>query len=126
MHAHTHTNLNLAEDASLRITKMGSSLAVEWLGLCDSTAGEMGPVPGWRAKIPYAAQHRQNKYIKIKYVHEFFLKKEKNYQNVCKSERMEVRSQEFFNIEFADLHRNNSPVTAFEPPHLMWAIEQRP
>ena len=77
MHAHTHTNLNLSEDASLRITKTGSSLAVEWLGLCDSTAGEMGPIPGWRAKIPYAAQHRQNKYIKIKYVLEFFLKKGK-------------------------------------------------
>lgn len=39
---------------------------------------------------------------------------------------MKVRSQEFFNIEFAELHCNNSPVTAFEPPHIMWAIEQRP
>ena len=46
MHAHTHTNLNLAEDASLRITKMGTSLTVEWLGLCDSSAGEMGSIPG--------------------------------------------------------------------------------
>lgn len=31
--------------------------------------------PWLRAKIPHAAQYGQNKYIKIKYVHEFFLKK---------------------------------------------------
>ena len=86
----------------------------------------MSPIPGWRAKIPHAAQHRQNKYIKIKYVPEFFGKKEKNYQNVCISKRMEVRSQELFNIEFVELHCNNSPVTAFEPSHLMWATGQRP
>ena len=52
----------------------------------------MSPIPGWRAKIPHAAQHRQNKYIKIKYVPEFFGKKEKNYQSniilysLCKKE----------------------------------------
>lgn len=33
-----------------------------------------------------------------------FEEKEKNYQNVCISERMEVRSQKLFNIEFVELH----------------------
>ena len=36
---------------------LGNSLAVQWLGLCVSTAGGPGSIPGQGAKIPYAAQH---------------------------------------------------------------------
>ena len=34
---------------------MGTSLEVQWLGLCASTAGGTGSIPGWEAKIPHAA-----------------------------------------------------------------------
>ena len=37
-----------------RIT--GNSLAVQWLGLCTSTSGATGSIPGRRAKIPHAVQ----------------------------------------------------------------------
>ena len=33
----------------------GSSLAVQWFGLRDSTAGGMGLSPSWGNKIPHAA-----------------------------------------------------------------------
>ena len=44
-----------------RITSPGNSLAVQWSGLCASTAGgkSLIPVPG--TKIPQAAQHGQTK-----------------------------------------------------------------
>ena len=38
-----------------KITGGGTSLAVQWLGLCAPTAGGMGSIPGWGTKIPHAA-----------------------------------------------------------------------
>ena len=37
----------------------GTSLAVQWLGLRASTAGDTGSIPGWRTKILHATQHGQ-------------------------------------------------------------------
>ena len=42
------------------IRKIGTSLAVQWLGLCASTAGGMGSIPGWGTKIPHAMQTNNN------------------------------------------------------------------
>ena len=39
----------------------GTSLAVQWLGLCASTAGATGSIPGQGTKIPHAARHGQKK-----------------------------------------------------------------
>ena len=36
---------------------------VQWLGLCISTAGGMGSIPGQGTKIPQAVQHEQNIYV---------------------------------------------------------------
>ena len=45
-----------------RIKKItGTSLAVQWLGLWASTAGDMGLIPGRGTKIPHAAWHGQKK-----------------------------------------------------------------
>ena len=41
--------------------KVSSSLAVQWLGLCASTAGGMGSIPGQETKIPHATPCGQNK-----------------------------------------------------------------
>ena len=55
----------------LRIIKiaLGTSLAVQWLRLCTSTAGGMGSIPDWRTKIPRAARHGQKKklYLRERY-----------------------------------------------------------
>ena len=40
---------------------MGTSLAVQWLGLRASTAGDTGSTPGWGTKIPHAVRRSQNK-----------------------------------------------------------------
>ena len=34
---------------------------IQWLGLCASTAGGTGLIPGWATRIPYAAQHSKKK-----------------------------------------------------------------
>ena len=34
----------------------GTSLMVQWLGFCTSTAGVMGLIPGWGIKILHAVQ----------------------------------------------------------------------
>ena len=39
----------------------GNSLAVQWLGLPASTAGDTGSIPGRGPKIPQAAQCSPNK-----------------------------------------------------------------
>ena len=39
----------------------GSSLAVQWLRLCTSSAGGEGSIPGYGTKIPHAVQHSQKK-----------------------------------------------------------------
>ena len=41
--------------------EVGNSLAVQWLGLCTSTAGGMGLIPGWGNKILPATWHGQKK-----------------------------------------------------------------
>ena len=38
---------------------IGTSLAVQWLGLPISTAGGMGLDPGWGTKIPHAMQPKK-------------------------------------------------------------------
>ena len=40
--------------------EVGTSLAVQWLGLRASTAGGMGSIPGQGIKIPHATQHSQS------------------------------------------------------------------
>ena len=45
---------------------MGTSLAVQCLRLCASTAGGIGSIPGWGTKIPHAAWHGQKIYILLK------------------------------------------------------------
>ena len=37
------------------------SLAVQWLGLCDFTAGEAGLIPVWGTKISHAVYPPQKK-----------------------------------------------------------------
>ena len=39
----------------------GTSLAVQWLGLCASVAGGMGSIPGQGTKIPHATRYGQKK-----------------------------------------------------------------
>ena len=41
------------------MTLSTTSLAVQWLGLCPSTAGGTGSIPGWGTKIPHAARCSQ-------------------------------------------------------------------
>ena len=60
-----HSNLN----------QVGTSLVVQWLGLCASTEGGMGLILGWRTKIPHTVRHSQKKkkinvkkLIKIKFL----------------------------------------------------------
>ena len=50
-----------SEDKALRITSGGTSLAVQWLGLCVSTAGDTDLIPVQGTKIPEAAQHTPQK-----------------------------------------------------------------
>ena len=37
-----------------------TSLVVQWLRLCPSTAGGTGSIPGWGTKIPHATQPKIN------------------------------------------------------------------
>ena len=39
----------------------GTSLVVQWLGLCASTAGGIGPIPGWGTKPLQILRRGQNK-----------------------------------------------------------------
>ena len=43
----------------IKHTEMGTSLEVQWLGLCVSTAGDLGLIPGWGTRIPQATRHSQ-------------------------------------------------------------------
>ena len=45
----------------LNINQSGTSLRVQWLRLHTCTAGDMGSIPGWGTKIPYAEQSDQKK-----------------------------------------------------------------
>ena len=51
---------------SLKKKNHGSSLEVQWLGLCAPTAGGMGSIPGHGTKIPQAAWRGQKKKNKEK------------------------------------------------------------
>jgi len=46
---------------STDISTLGTEdpLAVQWLGLCTSTAGGKGSIPGQEMKIPHATSHGQ-------------------------------------------------------------------
>ena len=46
----------------------GTSLVVQWLGLCVSTAGGTGSIPGRGTKIPHALRHGPKKKKKKKSV----------------------------------------------------------
>ena len=39
----------------------GNSLAVQWLGLCTSTAGSPGSIPSQRTKVPQDTGHSKKK-----------------------------------------------------------------
>ena len=43
----------------LRLNDSGTSLAVQWLGLCTSTAGGTGSIPGRGTKFSHAEQRGQ-------------------------------------------------------------------
>ena len=45
------------------MSRTGTFLAVQWLGLQASTAGGTGSIPGHGTKIPHAAQHNWKKKI---------------------------------------------------------------
>ena len=47
------------------IIKQRNSLAVQWLGLCSSTAGDLGSIPGWGTKILQAAWSKKKKILLI-------------------------------------------------------------
>ena len=49
--------LALARETPLQETFPGTSLVVQWLRLCTSTAGGMGSIPSWRAKIPHGKKN---------------------------------------------------------------------
>ena len=42
---------------SLKLVRLGISLAVRWIGLRASTAGGAGLIPDWGSEIPHAALH---------------------------------------------------------------------
>ena len=44
---------------TLRDNFLGSSLVVQWLGCCTSTARALGLIPGQGTKIPQTMQHGQ-------------------------------------------------------------------
>ena len=48
-------------NASIKRHRVENSLAVQWLGLCASTAVGMGSLPGQGTKIPQATWHSQKK-----------------------------------------------------------------
>ena len=43
----------------IRILTLGTSLGVQWLTLCTSTAGDSGLIPGQGTKIPHVEQRGQ-------------------------------------------------------------------
>ena len=45
----------------LKDDRLGTSLAIQWLRLCDSTARGIGSIPGQGTKILHATQSGQNK-----------------------------------------------------------------
>ena len=57
----TVTGLNATELYALKWLRRGNSPAVQGFGLCTSTAGGPGSIPGWATKSLQAAWCSQNK-----------------------------------------------------------------
>ena len=53
------TTNGIGSEVSSKEGKSGNSLAVQWLGLCASTAGGPGSIPGRGTEIPQATRHSQ-------------------------------------------------------------------
>lgn len=53
--------LHLNKTVFLKMTSRRTSLVIQWLRYCASTAEGMGSVPGLGAKIPQALQHGKKK-----------------------------------------------------------------
>ena len=53
----------------------GTSLTLQWLRLCASTAAGMSSIPGWETKIPHDVQHNQKKEKKERKCFLIFLQK---------------------------------------------------
>ena len=73
------TALGQAEDIFEGVDKEGASgtfLAVQWLRLCASTAGDAGSIPGQGTKILHAAQTAKEKENEIFKKKEEFLQEE--------------------------------------------------
>ena len=45
----------------VKVKDRGTSLAIQWLRPCASTAGGMGSIADQGTKIPHASGHAQNK-----------------------------------------------------------------
>ena len=64
---YTHTALHNDQECQIQNENPqtaqvpGNSLVVQSLGLCASTAGDLGSIPGWETRIPQASQHSQRK-----------------------------------------------------------------
>ena len=56
VHGSSPCHPSYAKEYSLQA---GTSLVVQWLGLCTSTAGDVGSIPGWGTKLPHSGQHGQ-------------------------------------------------------------------
>ena len=53
----------------LRRNNSGTSLVVQWLELCTSTAGGTGLIPGWGTKIPHSTWCSQKKKFTYRKIH---------------------------------------------------------
>ena len=61
-HKRHHIAIEVFKQVPSTFTHPGTSLTVQWLGLCNSTAGGMGSIPGWGTKIlSDAAKRKKNK-----------------------------------------------------------------
>ena len=63
---------------------IGTSLAVQWLRLCTSTAGGTGSIPGQGTKIPHAMQCNQKKKKKVAMINMLRTLMEKSIQHARK------------------------------------------
>ena len=60
----------MKHQSSINLSHTGTSLAVQWLGLCASTAGGTGSIPAWEAKILQATRPKKPKKTKsVTYPH---------------------------------------------------------
>jgi len=51
----------IVSNSAIKIIKIGTSLVVQWLILCTSSAEGTGLIPGQATKIPHAAWHGKRK-----------------------------------------------------------------